>query len=219
MSRPLLITDCDEVLLHMVVPFRAWLDEAHGIHFDFAQTGFVNALRRKACGSEVEEAEVWTLLRAFFESEMHQQTPIAGALEALDRIARFADIVVLTNISEQDHERRIAQLRHFGLTHPVFWNQGPKGAPLSRIVAQYQPSATVFVDDLGLHHSSVHAEAPAVWRLHMVGEPELAPHIPPASHAHQRLDRWSQAEQWISERLREGKGADTAPLIETGGPA
>ena len=28
MSRPLLITDCDEVLLHMVAHFDAWLDEA-----------------------------------------------------------------------------------------------------------------------------------------------------------------------------------------------
>ena len=34
MSRPLLISDCDEVLLHMVVPFRDWLDEVHGIHFE-----------------------------------------------------------------------------------------------------------------------------------------------------------------------------------------
>ena len=25
MSRPLIITDCDEVLMHMVVPFGAWL--------------------------------------------------------------------------------------------------------------------------------------------------------------------------------------------------
>ena len=31
MKRPLLITDCDEVLLHMVAPFGQWLDEAHDI--------------------------------------------------------------------------------------------------------------------------------------------------------------------------------------------
>ena len=30
-GRPLLITDCDEVLLHMVSHFDAWLDEAHQI--------------------------------------------------------------------------------------------------------------------------------------------------------------------------------------------
>ena len=34
MNRPLLISDCDEVLLHMVVPFRDWLDEVHNIHFE-----------------------------------------------------------------------------------------------------------------------------------------------------------------------------------------
>ena len=31
MSRPLLITDCDEVLLHMVAPFREWLAEGEGV--------------------------------------------------------------------------------------------------------------------------------------------------------------------------------------------
>ena len=50
MSRPLLITDCDEVLLHMVVPFAEWLDEAHHIHFDVDSGDFVNALRHKATG-------------------------------------------------------------------------------------------------------------------------------------------------------------------------
>ena len=51
MSRPLIITDCDEVLLHMVVPFRDWLDEVHEVHFDLTNHGFVDALRRKACGT------------------------------------------------------------------------------------------------------------------------------------------------------------------------
>mgnify|MGYP006381478883 CR=1 FL=1 len=31
MTRPLVISDCDEVLLHMVGPFGEWLEEAHGI--------------------------------------------------------------------------------------------------------------------------------------------------------------------------------------------
>ena len=36
MSRPLLITDCDEVLLHMVRHFGVWLRESHDIDFDVA---------------------------------------------------------------------------------------------------------------------------------------------------------------------------------------
>ena len=38
MSRPLLITDCDEVLLHMVAHFDDWLEEDHDIDFAF-ETG------------------------------------------------------------------------------------------------------------------------------------------------------------------------------------
>ena len=48
MSRPLIITDCDEVLLHMVVPFRQWLDETHDVHFDMHDRSFAEALRHKA---------------------------------------------------------------------------------------------------------------------------------------------------------------------------
>ena len=35
MSRPLIVTDCDEVLLHMVVPFRDWLTRSR-YRLDFA---------------------------------------------------------------------------------------------------------------------------------------------------------------------------------------
>lgn len=205
MSRPLIITDCDEVLLHMVVPFRAWLDEVHDVHFDFAEHGFVNALRRKACGSLVESAEVWALLTNFFDTEMHRQQPIEGALETLARLSDHADVVVLTNITEAAHEKRIAQLRALGVEHPVFWNQGGKGQPVARLLDAYQPSAALFVDDLAQHHESVARHAPGVWRLHMVGEPEIAPNIAPAPDAHARIDSWPQAEAWVCERLSGGQ--------------
>ncbi len=201
MSRPLIITDCDEVLLHMVVPFRDWLDEAHDVHFSLENVGFVDALRRKACGTVLEQGEVWTLLRAFFETEMHRQMPIFGALEALDRLSAIADIVVLTNIHEEAHERRIDQLRALGLHHPVHWNQGGKGEPAQRLIDAYGATRVVFIDDLAQHHESLARKAPDAWRLHMVGEPLLAPYVEPASMAHARIDSWAEAEQWIRARL------------------
>ncbi len=48
MNRPLLITDCDEVLLHMVSHFDAWLDEAHGIDFAFESGDFGGSGQRPA---------------------------------------------------------------------------------------------------------------------------------------------------------------------------
>ncbi len=209
MSRPLLITDCDEVLLHMVVPFAEWLDEAHHIHFDVDSGDFVNALRHKATGLALGHEEIWPLLRGFFATEMHRQYPIDGALEAIHDIAKVADVIVLTNLNDEERDGRIHQLREVGVEFPVFTNQGGKGPLLTRLVADYRPTVTVFVDDLGHNHSSVAEHAPDVWRLHMVGEPRLQKRIKPHHDAHARIDDWASARQWILERF-EGDAADGA---------
>lgn len=204
MTRPLIITDCDEVLLHMVVPFRQWLDETHNVHFDMRERGFAEALRHKDSGDVLERDRVWALLVGFFDTQMHRQRPIAGAVEALTRLATIADIVVLTNIGERHHQLRVEQLAAHGLNLPVHWNHGGKGPPLAAIVAQRQPSVALFIDDLAEHHASVADHAPAIWRLHMVGEPEIAAHVPTAPAAHARIDDWTTAERWITQRLAQG---------------
>ena len=212
MSRPLIITDCDEVLLHMVVPFRQWLDETHDVHFDMHDRSFAEALRHKDSGEPLERELVWQLLIGFFDTEMHRQAPIAGAVEALLRLSRIADIEVLTNIGERHHGQRVEQLASHGLALPVHWNQGGKGRPLAAIVAARQPSVTLFIDDLADHHHSVATHAPDVWRLHMVGEPEIAAGVPAAPYAHARIDDRASAETWITQRLAQGP-APTDSLI------
>ena len=204
MTRPLIITDCDEVLLHMVVPFREWLDEHHDVHFDMRERGFTEALRHKDSGAPLERELVWRLLIGFFDTEMHRQKPIAGALEAMARLSCIADIEVLTNIGERHHQLRVEQLAAHGLHHRVHWNGGPKGPALAALIAERQPSVAIFIDDLAEHHASVADHAPAVWRLHMVGEPEIAAGIAAAPLAHARIDKWPAAEAWIAERIREG---------------
>lgn len=207
MNRPLIVTDCDEVLLHMVVPFRHWLDEAHGVHFDMRGQEFTDALRHKDSGDVLERELVWTLLSAFFDTEMHRQQPIAGAVDALVRLSDVADIEVLTNIGERAHAGRVEQLRMLGIEHRVHWNQGGKGAPLAKIIERKQPSVTVFIDDLGVHHQSVAKHAPQAWRLHMIGEPEIAGQVPSEPAAHVRIDHWRDAEAWIMDRFAQGEHA------------
>jgi hypothetical protein len=201
MSRPLLITDCDEVLLHMVAPFGAWLDEAHDIAFAMEQQDFVNALTRRTDNSVVEAEHIWPLLDGFFTTEMHRQTLVPHARQALATIAELADIVVLTNLTDEFHGSRVAQLDAVGIRHRVQCNQGGKGQPVAGIVAEYQPSVTVFVDDLAQHHGSVARHAPEVFRLHMVAEPRIARYRETAPEAHARIDDWAEALPWIIARF------------------
>jgi hypothetical protein len=213
-ARPLIVTDCDEVLLHMVVPFRAWLDEAHHIHFDFSSP-FEEALRHKASGDPVERAHLWALLGGFFETEMHRQTPIAGAVETMAAFAERADIVIVTNIGEEQAAARTDQLHAVGLPYPVIGNRGGKGPVVARLIAQRRPSLTLFIDDLESNHASVAADAPQAWRLQFVGEPEIAPHAPSATDAHIRLDDWPSARRWIEAKLDELAEVEALMAIET----
>ncbi len=204
MSRPLIITDCDEVLLHMVAPFRDWLGEQHGIRFDMAGGDFANALSHVATGKRVEPEGIWPLLNQFFDTEMPRQYPIAGAVEAMTDLQARADVVVLTNLSDHRNQDRTDQLASHGLSLRVFTNQGPKGPALNRILEEYRPDRAIFIDDLSQHHDSVAEMAPHVIRLHLCGEPEIAPHITcavKAGHAHARIDRWAEALPWLLATL------------------
>jgi hypothetical protein len=203
MTRPLVITDCDEVLMHMVVPFAQWVDEEHGVIFRMENTSFAGALKRKECGTPLEAAEVWPLLDGFFRTEMPRQYPIPGALSAMAEIARHADIVVLTNVGPDHQAARMAQLAALGLDAPVIGSRGGKGEPVRALIEERRPPVAVFIDDLANHHHSVAIEAPDVWRLHMVGEPAIADKVPAARHAHARIDDWAAAQNWILARLAE----------------
>jgi hypothetical protein len=202
-GRPLLVTDCDEVLLHMVSHFADWVAEAHGLSFNLTAPGFRDALREPG-GQPVAGDRVWPLLDQFFAEEMHRQNVVPGAVEALADISAFADIVVLTNIGDEYEAGRVEQLERFDIRHRVLCNRGGKGRPVLELIEATGPSATVFVDDLAVHHESVAIHAPQVWRLHMIAEPRLAAHTPPAPHAHARIDAWDEAVPWILERLRGG---------------
>jgi hypothetical protein len=212
MSRPLLISDCDEVLLHMVVHFAEWIEDAHGLRFSLQEPGFANAVRYIGSGEAVPADKVWPLLDGFFDSEMHRQNIVPGAAEALAAIGEEADIVILTNIGDQYHASRVEQLEAVGIRHRVLCNRGGKGRPVIELIEELRPSVAVFVDDLPVHHESVAKHAPHVWRLHMIAEPRLAAHIPPSPHAHARIDDWDEAQGWILGRFAEGP----APANETG---
>ncbi len=201
MSKPLLITDCDEVLLHMVSHFRDWVGEVHDTDFDLVSGDFSGALKRRSTGEAFKREEVWPLLDGFFQTEMHRQTLVPGAGEALAALGEIADIVVLTNLGHHFNEARATQLLGHGIAHRVVTNQGGKGDPVAQLVAEFAPSVTVFVDDLAHHHSSVAKHAPDVFRLHMIAEPMVAAISPPSPDAHARIDDWAVALPWIEARF------------------
>ena len=209
MSRPLIISDCDEVILHMVMPFKDWLEESQGVAFKLEGQNFGEALRWQESNELLQPDDMWKMLRGFFDTEMSRQMPIMGSIHALNSLGEHADVVVLTNLLDTHREKRAEQLAEHGLHAKVYTNQGPKGPALKAILEEYSPDRAMFIDDLAQHHLSVKETAPEVLRLHFCGEPMIAGAINcahEAGHADARIDIWSDALPWLMERL-EGKPA------------
>ncbi|TNE31945.1 MAG: HAD family hydrolase [Alphaproteobacteria bacterium] len=204
MSRPLVISDCDEVLLHMVVPFKHWLEESQGVDFHLEGNNFGTALRWQQGGDLVEQKDVWRLLNSFFDTEMHRQMPIDGAIHGINRLAEDCDVVILTNLLDKRRDNRAMQLAEHGVHARVFTNQGPKGPTLKAIIEEYAPSKAIFIDDLAQHHQSAAETVPGLTQLHLCGEPMIAGQIPCAriaGHAHARIDNWAEALPWLLGQL------------------
>ncbi|MBI1402961.1 MAG: HAD family hydrolase [Porphyrobacter sp.] len=206
MTRPLVISDCDEVLLHMVAPFKAWLETSQGVSFNLEGHNFAEALRWQESGELLAPADIWRMLGRFFDTQMDSQAPIAGAVESINTLTEKADVVILTNLVDERRDKRAEQLAAVGINARVFTNQGPKGPALKAIIDEYAPTRALFIDDLAQHHASVAEITPQVTRLHLCGEPMIAHAIDcahKAGHAHSRIDRWDEALPWLLQRLEE----------------
>ena len=79
MTRPLLISDCDEVLFNLMPHFSEWLRESRGYEFEIAQPDYADAVIDPRTGRAVPQEEIWPLIDSFFDTEMHRQNIVPGA--------------------------------------------------------------------------------------------------------------------------------------------
>ncbi|MFX8079080.1 hypothetical protein ABTK74_20040, partial [Acinetobacter baumannii] len=80
----------------MVRHFGRWLDEAHDIDFSMAGGDFMTAMKRRDGSPPPSREDMWGLLDQFFPAEMHRQTLVPHAADALMALSAVADIVILT---------------------------------------------------------------------------------------------------------------------------
>jgi len=199
-SRPLVVSDCDGVLLEFIDPFIAYLEGVHGLTLTLTSFALAGNIRH-ADGAPVAMARFPALLDGFFSDHMPSQTAIPGAVQALASLAQDCDVVVLTNIADHHAVARTAELARLGMPYRVIGNHGPKGPPLKALLDEFQPSAAVFLDDLPPHLNSAKKTVPQVHCIHMIAEEPLRHLIPAAEDADARIDDWPQALAHIRRTL------------------
>jgi len=194
----LLVVDVDEVLGLFMRGFGAFL-ESRGLEFRVDRFALFQNIYRPGEVGHLPIEEGQRLFDDFFRTGCGEIEPTPGAVEALRRLSRRAEILILSNAPAEAERLRAAWLRRHGLAHPLILNTGPKGPITAALTAQTR-GASAFVDDLLSNLDSVAEHAPRTARFQHVADERLRP-LAPTSERHVRIDDWAELAEAIEAAI------------------
>jgi hypothetical protein len=189
-DRPLVIVDVDEVLGLFMRGFGRFL-ESRGLEFRVDRFALFQNIYQPGEAQHLAVEEGKRHFDDFFRTECGEMEPAPGAVEALTRLSKGAEILILSNAPADAERLRGDWLKRHGLPHPLILNTGPKGPVTAALVAQ-TPQRAAFVDDLLPNLDSVAEHAPTVATFQHVADERLRPLAPVAPERHPRIDDWAE---------------------------
>ena len=199
-GRPLVICDVDEVTLHFIRGFEAWLAE-QDLYLAPDSWSIEGNVRRMKDGKALSTPVVRALVERFFKERIHDLDPIAGAAESLADLEQAgAQIVLLTNLPHAYHEPRRRNLLRHGFPWPLVTNSGPKG-PAVRALAAKAQAPCAFIDDHAEFLESAGRHVPSAGLVHFLHDARFARHAACPAHPHVRVHDWRAAHAHVSHLL------------------
>lgn len=199
-TRPLMICDVDEVVVHFTSAFENFLGE-RGLWLEPTSLALNGNIKKTSDNNIIPQHIVEMLIDEFFVERTRSLEPIDGAVAALKNFGNQVNIVMLTNLPHFAKSDRTANLLNLGLTYPVITNSGPKG-PAIKHLAGLTKGEIVFVDDSPGFISSAYEHAPHVHLIHFLQDHRFAAHTPHYDFVSLRTSNWAEAAPHISELLR-----------------
>ena len=198
-QRPLVLVDVDEVLGLFMQGFGDFL-AGRGLEMRIERFALFQNVFPPGSDQHIDLETGRRLFDEFFASHCDQIEPAPGAIAALNRLARSAEILILSNAPPQGEALRARWLARHGMEHPLVLNSGPKGPIAAGLVAQ-TPHRTAFIDDLLPNLDSVADHCPATATFQHVADLRLRPYAP-RSERHPRIDDWAQLGEAIEAAIR-----------------
>ncbi len=200
-SRPLILSDADEVLVQFASVLEEFLHE-NELYLNLESFALTGNIRRKADDVAVTAEEVTALIGQFFVEKTEHQPAVPGAPEALRALSEKAQIVIVTNVPLQQREARVRSLRKLGMDYPLIANIGLKGAVVKHL-ADKVTAPVYFIDDIPPNIASVSQACDRVHCLHFVHDERLGGLLGPAENSRHRADTWPEAAAWLNAHLAE----------------
>lgn len=196
---PLIVTDCDEVLMQFLVGLETYL-ETQGLWLDLKSYALTGNIKHRGTDEVFAASGMPGLMKGFFETSTHALIAVPGAADALKALSARAQIVVLTNVPFSERETRAKNLGAQGMDYPVVANKGLKGGAVKKL-ADMVDAPVFFLDDIPHNIASVARAHDASHRLHFIADKRLAKLMGQSPDSHFHTTEWSEAHDFIAARL------------------
>jgi hypothetical protein len=205
-TRPLVICDVDEVVVHFTRDFEEYL-RPMGLWLDTDDLQRLNGTVKKAGSDEsIDDARTFQLVTDYFAKRTRDMQAIEGAVEALLELSQHADVVMLTNLPHEAGDDRRHNLASLGLPFPVITNSGPKGHAIRQMVAEIE-APVVFIDDSAGFISSAYEHAPHIHLVHFLHDPRFFKNASELDFISLRTDHWRHVLPHVKALLTAGTRA------------
>ncbi|MGI9462660.1 MAG: hypothetical protein ACR2OM_01895 [Aestuariivirgaceae bacterium] len=198
-SKPLVICDVDEVVVHFIAGLERYLHR-NELWLDPASFGLNGNVKYNGTDVAVAADDLQGHFAAFFNDEIHQLDPIEGAASALSDLSEHANVLMLTNLPDKYRDARMKNLAEHNMPYPVVTNQGPKGPAVHALKTRYD-SPAVFIDDIPNYLNSVSESCPDVHLIHFMQDDRFGRHLPELDYVSLRTDNWPATHSHIRSLL------------------
>ncbi len=201
-TRPLLICDVDEVVLHLVRHLEEMMQE-RGLAFQSYVYRLTGNILDTRSGKLADDTETHDLLQEFFDSYVSRQSMVTGASTALESLSEDMDVVFLTNIPGSSNKPvREKLLASYGMNYPVIANHGAKG-PAAAALSARRELPLVFIDDAGQNLTSVRENVANVTLIQFIADSRFRANVKATPGISLLTGDWAETAAYIRNMMEQ----------------
>jgi|TARA_B110000967_G_scaffold209985_1_gene269219 hypothetical protein len=200
-SKPLLISDADEVILDFLGSFEKYL-LTFNLKIDLSTYSLLGNIFDINSNEPVSKEEVTLHIEGFFKKHTKDISFSIGAYENLKKIENELNfqIIILTNIPVSRRQDRIHCFRKNNLEYPIIANIRSKGPTIRKIISGFK-NKVFFIDDMIFNLESANTETPEVKLIHYVSDKRLAKLLKTPKKIATRAESWDEIYRYIKNEV------------------
>lgn len=185
---PLLISDADEVIFEFMESFEEYL-LSNSMYFSYKSFKLNGNIYNQETNKPIDSANIPIIISNFFQEYAIKMPLIKGAKNILEKLSKFMNVIILSNIPKNYAADRIQCLKDNNMNYAFISNEGPKNIKCLEL-QKLTNKKVFFIDDLPNQISAVSNYCKNIITIHFLQNTKLLKIIPEVKDSDYNVNNW-----------------------------